>query len=148
MLSCNNPKCLYIYKEVSKLILLLNRPIDIFMKNLIISISVFIFLFLLVSSSSWSQQKISIRSNPSHNCVLTNISVDTTQFSIRVSGSSNCVVVNGKSLTSTNDSIKTNNKISVSGDGNRVSIIQSDGKSDVNIKQEGAHNQVIISQRK
>ena len=51
-------------------------------------------------------------------------------------------------MTSTTDSINTNNKISVSGEGNTVSVIQNDRKADVNIKQEGTHNQAIISQRK
>ena len=72
----------------------------------------------------------------------------TSHFSIKVSGLTNCVKVNGKIMTSTTDSINTNNKISVSGEGNTVSVIQNDRKADVNIKQEGTHNQAIISQRK
>jgi len=108
------------------------------MKKIANNIVVFLLLSLLMSNNSWSQQK-STKNKPDINYVKIKSEVDTSQFTIKILGSSNSVKVNGKMMTSSTDSIKTNNQISV---------IQSDEKSDVNIRQEGTNNQVIISQSK
>ena len=117
------------------------------MKKLANNIVIFLLLSLLMSNNSWSQQK-STKNKPDINSVIIKSEVDTSQFTIKISGSSNSIKINGKLMTSTTDSIKTNNQISISGEGNTVSVIQSDEKSDVNIRQEGTNNQVIISQSK
>ncbi len=118
------------------------------MKNLTNSFIAFFLLSFSVSNNGWSQQKESSKNKSETNSAIIKSEIDTTHFSINISGSSNCVKINGKSMSSTTDSTKTNNKISVSGERNTVSVIQSVGKSGVDIRQEGTNNQVIISQSK
>lgn len=118
------------------------------MKNQLLSCAMTFILSVLMSTTVWGQQNEPNKNKTDENSILVKLAADTSQFSIKVFGSTNCVKVNGKIMTSTTDSTNTNNKISVSGEGNTVSVIQSERKSDVNIKQEGAHNQAIISQRK
>lgn len=114
------------------------------MKNRIVSIIVLYFLSLLVSSNSWSQQKGIIKNR----LYVVNSTIDTAHFSIKISGSLNCVRVNDKLMTPTTDSTKKNNKITVTGEGNSVSVIQTNNKSEVIITQKGGNNKVIISQNK
>jgi len=72
---------------------------------------------------------------------------DTSQYSIQITGPSNVVTINGKIVQSTPDTTDKKNSIRVSGEGNRVSIIQTDHSSEVTVSQKGSHNQVHISQK-
>lgn len=118
------------------------------MKNQLLNCAMTFIFSVLMITTVWGQQNEPSKNKTNENSIVVKLAADTSHYSIKVSGSTNCVKVNGKIMTSTTDSTNTNNKISVSGEGNTVSVIQSDRKSDVNIKQEGAHNHAIISQRK
>lgn len=72
---------------------------------------------------------------------------DSSQYSVRINGPFNSVIVNGKQLVSTPDTTNRKNTILVSGQGNSVSIIQDDHKSEVNITQQGKNNKIKISQK-
>lgn len=118
------------------------------MKNQLLNCAMTFMFYVLMSTTVWGQQNEPSKNKTNENSIVVKLTADTSHFSIKVSGLTNCVKVNGKIMTSTTDSINTNNKISVSGEGNTVSVIQNDRKADVNIKQEGTHNHAIISQRK
>jgi hypothetical protein len=71
---------------------------------------------------------------------------DTTRCSIKMTGKSNTIILNGKVLVSTPDSTEKRNNIRVTGEGNRVTIHQTDQTSEVTVTQKGKNNQIKISQ--
>jgi len=73
---------------------------------------------------------------------------NTTRCSIKRIGRSNTIILNGKVLSTTPDSIKKPIEIRVTGEGNTVTIHQTDLTSEVTITQKGKNNQVRISQIK
>jgi len=72
---------------------------------------------------------------------------DSTQYSIRIKGQSNSIIVNGKVIVATCDTTQKQNNIQVRGDGNTVTIKQTDQQSEVNINQQGKKNQIHIIQK-
>ena len=72
---------------------------------------------------------------------------DSTQYSIRVKGQSNSIIVNGKVIVATCDTTQKQNNIQVCGEGNTVTIKQTDQQSEVNINQQGKKNQIHIIQK-
>ena len=72
---------------------------------------------------------------------------DSTQYSIRVKGQSNSIIVNGKVIVATCDTTQKQNNIQVCGEGNSVTIKQTDQQSEVNITQQGKKNQIHIIQK-
>lgn len=72
---------------------------------------------------------------------------DTCQYSIQVKGKSNVVKVNNKIMKSTPDTTQKQNNLSVAGEGNRISIIQTDNQSQVSIAQKGKNNRISITQK-
>jgi len=72
---------------------------------------------------------------------------DTLQFSVQINGQTNTVIINGKKMETTPDTITKKNRVFVSGQGNKISIIQDDQKSEVIITQQGKNNKINISQK-
>ena len=72
---------------------------------------------------------------------------DSTEYSIRVKGQSNTIIVNGKVVLATCDTTEKQNNIQVCGEGNTVTIKQTDQQSEVNINQQGKKNQIHIIQK-
>ena len=72
--------------------------------------------------------------------------IDTSDYSIRIIGQTNSVTVNGVPMATTNDTTAKKNTIHVSGEGNTISVVQTNNKSEVIITQKGGNNKVIISQ--
>ena len=71
---------------------------------------------------------------------------DTTRCSIKMTGKSNTIILNGKVLVSTPDSTKKPTNIRVTGEGNTVTIHQTDQTSEVTVTQKGKNNQIKIFQ--
>jgi len=71
---------------------------------------------------------------------------DSTKCSIKMNGQSNTIILNGKVLVSTPDSTTKRNNIRVRGEGNTVTIHQTDRTSEVTVTQKGKNNQIKISQ--
>jgi len=72
---------------------------------------------------------------------------DSTEYSVQINGQTNSVIINGKKMETTPDSIDRKNRVFVSGEGNKVSIILDDHKSEVTISQQGKNNKINISQK-
>ncbi len=73
---------------------------------------------------------------------------DSSKFSVHIEGKSNVVKINDKLVENTNDTIPKPNSINVSGEGNTVTVNQTDQKSEVIVTQKGANNHVSITQKK
>ena len=74
-------------------------------------------------------------------------SADTTLYSIQMNGQSNEVTVNKELQTETSPcKSEKPNTIIVKGEGNTVSLSQTDKKSKVNISQNGNNNKISITQ--
>lgn len=71
---------------------------------------------------------------------------DSVEYSIQIIGQSNIVKINDKLMKSSRDTIINKNKIIVSGAGNTVDIKHYNDKSEVNIRQQGNKNKIIIRQ--
>jgi len=71
---------------------------------------------------------------------------DTTRCSIKMEGRSNTIILNGKVLVSTPDTTEKPTNIRVRGEGNTITINQTDHTSEVNVTQKGKNNQIKISQ--
>jgi len=73
---------------------------------------------------------------------------DTSNISVLINGKANTVTVNGEILPSNPDTTNNKNKIYVDGEGNTITIIQTDQKSEVKVTQKGNNNKISISQKK
>ncbi|MEI8084822.1 MAG: hypothetical protein WCG93_01270 [Paludibacter sp.] len=71
---------------------------------------------------------------------------DTINISVLINGKANTVIVNGKILP-TNPDTTNQNKITVDGEGNTITVIQTDQNSEVKITQKGNNNKISISQK-
>lgn len=72
---------------------------------------------------------------------------DSAEFSVQIKGKRNTVTVNGKVLPAAPDTADTQNKISVDGEGNSITLIQTEQQSEVKISQKGNNNKISISQQ-
>ncbi|MEI7502843.1 MAG: hypothetical protein WCJ61_06130 [Paludibacter sp.] len=72
---------------------------------------------------------------------------DSTNFSVRINGKANIVTVNGKILPINFDTTNNQNKINVEGEGNAITILQTNQKSEVKVVQKGNNNKISISQK-
>ncbi len=70
---------------------------------------------------------------------------DTINISVQINGQYNEVKVNGKTLPINTDTNQ--NKITVDGEGNTITIIKTDQKSEVKVTQKGNNNKISISQK-
>lgn len=85
---------------------------------------------------------------------------DSCQYSVRIEGQSNTIIINDKIMVSTPDTTVKRNNIRVKGEGNTITVIQNDNKSNrvtvnqndtnskVTISQNGSNNKIKISQNK
>ncbi len=72
---------------------------------------------------------------------------DTAQYAILINGETNTVKINNKSIEASKSKAEKPNTISVTGEGNSVSVNQDNKKSTVNILQNGKNNTINISQQ-
>jgi len=72
---------------------------------------------------------------------------DSSEYSVWIEGHTNSVVLNGKEVVTTPDTTFKRNTVRVIGEGNHVTIIQDDRKSEVSIFQQGKNNKINISQK-
>jgi len=72
---------------------------------------------------------------------------DTANFSVLINGKENIVTINGKILPVNPDTTNNQNKIYVEGEGNAITIIQTDQKSEVRVTQKGNNNKISITQK-
>ena len=72
---------------------------------------------------------------------------DTTNFSVQINGKANIVTVNGKILPTNPDTSNNQNKIYVEGEGNTITILQTNHRLEVKVTQKGNNNKISISQK-
>jgi hypothetical protein len=119
-------------------------------KNLFTFFLIFLFSLCTTTGSFATQRqkrKVSANYKTETNQPARASPADTTDYSVQINGSSNVVTLNGKIVPSTPDTTDKKNSIRVKGEGNTVSIIQTDHSSEVKITQKGKNNQVHVTQK-
>lgn len=73
---------------------------------------------------------------------------DSCQYSVQIDGKSNTIIINDKVMVSTPDTTGKRNNIRVKGEGNTITVIQTDNKSNcVTVIQNDTNSNVTVSQR-